>query len=859
MTLRSIAQISRLAAIALLALGGLLAVAASAAAERASIPFDDTLDWPETQRVFVQDGPGYLLSADTMRELLESDEATRDRIIEAFLRDPDPSTPENEMEQAIERRRGLVRAELRSFQDARAQLLFLHGTPTERVVIDCAETFKPMELWTYGGQTLIVFRPSLDAPWALWLPVLSKRALYTDEMTYYLEQWHELERFISASKRIDRYFCRESKQIDRLTGVDALFGFEEGRPRDEVFARFLEPPADRAAWAARAAGTEVPPSEELPAAELEVFYPERTGQRMKTLLRVELPDTSILEPVDLGGDKRELRLVVDGHLEREGSYFEEFRIRFQVPLEDGAIVDPLSQPLVLLSERLLRPYETFLLRLQVTEEITGRVARFSRALAVPAVAEPLPEPVVTKDAIQALSEELATQRIAGYDSLVLIPPATDVVFGLWRAEALVTGERIERVKFLVDGTQQLARRGPPFTAELRLETQPREQVVVAEGYDAQGELVASDEVVVNQPRGELRVRITRPARGAQLAGTVTARAEITVPEEKVVRAVTFLVDDTPQLELQQPPWEGPIEVPADTELSYLTVVAELDDGTRAEDVRFLNAPDYIEEVDVNLVELFTTVTDKRGQLVFGLSQDEFQVLEDGRPQTIEKFELVENLPLSLGITIDTSGSMLQSLGEAQRAAVGFLDEVIGPRDRVFALAFSDRPALLMPRTSDVGAVAETLEGLVADGATALHDAVVTSLYYYRGIRGRRALVLLSDGEDTMSSLGFSEVLEYARRSGVTIYSIGLGIGRTDIGIRRKLTDLAEVTGGRLFLIDEASELEAVYAQIERELRSQYLVAYASNAPSGDSDEYREVEVEVRDGDLKARTLAGYYP
>ena len=192
-----------------------------------------------------------------------------------------------------------------------------------------------------------------------------------------------------------------------------------------------------------------------------------------------------------------------------------------------------------------------------------------------------------------------------------------------------------------------------------------------------------------------------------------------------------------------------------------------------------------------------------------------------------------------------------------RAAIGFLENIITPRDRCFALAFADRPALLMERTSDVGAVAERLQDLSANGSTSLHDAIVTSLYYYRGIRGRRALVLLSDGEDTSSSLGFAESLEYAKRSGVAVFAIGLRIGKSDIGVRRKLERLTSETGGRAYYIKDASELERIYGQIERELRSQYLVAYNSDQQA-ESGKYHEVEIKVRGGKLKARTVRGYY-
>jgi Ca-activated chloride channel family protein len=453
--------------------------------------------------------------------------------------------------------------------------------------------------------------------------------------------------------------------------------------------------------------------------------------------------------------------------------------------------------------------------------------------------------------------DVEPDRVPGIDSLVIVPPETDVVLGLWRVETLISGERISKVVFVVDGKPQYTKTAAPFQAEVRLAKYPTEQVVRVEGYDSTDQLVAFDEVVLNQQRGQLEVRITEPKRGVPTTASVRAKASIVVPEERKLERVEFLVDDKVTATLAKPPWEADVPVPqiaSKNDVHYITVAAYLDDGTRAEDVQFLNNPDYLEEVDVDLVELYTTV---EGQPPAELTKEEFSVFEDGRPQQIVKFELVRDLPITIGITIDTSGSMIESLGEAKRAAVDFLQSVVTPKDQAFAVSFSNHPVLLMTRTSDVGAVAQAIDGLHAVGNTALHDAVVTSLYYFRGVRGRRALVLLSDGEDTSSTIQFKDALDYARRSGVVIYPIGLNIGMTALGVRDKLNNLAQTTGGRAFYISKAVELQTVYDQIEEELRSQYLIAYASDAPR-DSNQFRTVEVKTK-GKFKARTIAGYYP
>jgi VWFA-related protein len=339
---------------------------------------------------------------------------------------------------------------------------------------------------------------------------------------------------------------------------------------------------------------------------------------------------------------------------------------------------------------------------------------------------------------------------------------------------------------------------------------------------------------------------------------VQAVADVTVPSERRVEQVEFRVNDKLAAKLTQPPWAAEIDVPAVGDTVYLTVTAQLDDGSRAEDVRFLRSQQYVEELSVNLVELYTTVVDGSGQLVKGLGGDDFQVLEGGQPQTLAKFELVENLPLTLGILIDTSGSMASSLGEAQRAAGGFLERMVRPGDRCFTLTFADRPVLRMPLTDDPRAAAQSLERLQADGSTSIHDALVHSLYYFRGTHGQRAMVLLSDGDDNTSQLTYDEALEYAKHSGVAIYTIGLNIPATSMGIKNKLNKMSEATGGRVFYVSKAVELVGVYEEIERELRSRYLLAFQSQVTAG-AGGYRQIEVKMKKAGLKARTARGYYP
>lgn len=837
-------------------------------------PDSDPTLWPEPQRAFFQDGPGLLLSPEERDEILGLDEAGRGRLIGEFLgRDPIPETPQNELAEGIERRLRLVAGELPSPRDARGQLLFLRGRPAERLVVDCAAAFKPLEIWTYPGdgsalKELILYRPSAGEPFRLWLPIDSKRALYTSEMEFWLLQWSLLR--LPGRQRIDRFFCPDSTRVDRATGVDGLgngmpaaatadaYAAGDRQPETARDFRWVRPenriallwgPADLASWARQAAATPLPPEpERLAAGELDLDFPRSQGQRLLARGLVSLPSAAGMTTVEINGRPR-VRLTMEGVLEREGEVFEDFRMRYQVsPPVAGA-------PAALLLERPLRPGQTFVMRLKIRDETSGAVASLARGFRVPEQPVAHLSPALTATAVGG--EMVRPGGVTGPDTLLLMPPPEDVALGVWRAETVVSGGRIVKVVFLVDGQPQLTRTRPPYSAEVRLAELPREQVVRAEGFDAAGELVAWDQVVLNQARGRFRVLITDPPRGSRTAGKVQARAEVVVPEERRVEAVEFRVNDRTVATLDQPPWQREIQVPAEGDLAYLTVTARLDDGSRAEDTRFLRTPANLGEVEVDLVELFATALDSSGHPVKGLPASDFEVLEGGKPQQLVRFEQVDDLPLSLGIAIDTSFSMASSLVEAQRAAAGFVHNLLTPRDRCFTLEFGTRPALLIPPVDDIEAVALSLDGLRAFGRTALYDAVITSLYYFRAERGQRALVLLTDGDDTVSSTSWEDALAYARHSGVAIYPIGLGIGELNRGPRGKLTELAEATGGRAFFVDRAEELAGAYGRIGEELRSRYFLAYSSDRPA-DANGFHASEVRVKRG-LRARVSRGSYP
>jgi Ca-activated chloride channel family protein len=325
-----------------------------------------------------------------------------------------------------------------------------------------------------------------------------------------------------------------------------------------------------------------------------------------------------------------------------------------------------------------------------------------------------------------------------------------------------------------------------------------------------------------------------------------------------VSRVELFLDERRVAVIQRPPFVREVTL-GGPQPAVLRAVAYLEDGAAAEDSVLLNSP-HGAEVDVDLVELYASVVDRRGRPVRGLDATRFRVVEEGRPQRIERFAEVRDLPLHVALLLDTSGSMLQRMPVVTEAARALLARTVTPRDRVTLITFDSTPRMRVPFTGDPAFLANALQGLRARGGTALYDSLVFALEQFEGIAGQRVLVVLSDGIDESSSATAAEVMELARRSAATIYTVGLETGgASGPGLDRALlTSLAEETGGRSFFARRVEALEGAYAEIERDVRSRYLLSYYSSH-AADQASFRLVDVKLDQPGLSARTIRGYYP
>jgi len=268
-------------------------------------------------------------------------------------------------------------------------------------------------------------------------------------------------------------------------------------------------------------------------------------------------------------------------------------------------------------------------------------------------------------------------------------------------------------------------------------------------------------------------------------------------------------------------------------------------------------------VDVKLVSIFVNVTDKSGALVGGLTQDDFAVYEDGRPQQIAVFERQSELPLNLTLAIDTSGSVRKDMSEEAAAARRFAHAIVRPPDQMSVLQFATTVHELSPFTNKLSAIDRGLGELRSDWATALYDAICFGSEKLGGKQGRKVLVVISDGDDTAQSSTYAQALEAALRNEVMIYSlidvpIEASAGR-DLGGEHALITLSEQTGGKYFYVNEGG-LDKAFAKVSDDLRTQYLIGYYPHHQQPGTNFHRITVTVPRaaSDQFNVRTKTGYY-
>jgi Ca-activated chloride channel family protein len=269
------------------------------------------------------------------------------------------------------------------------------------------------------------------------------------------------------------------------------------------------------------------------------------------------------------------------------------------------------------------------------------------------------------------------------------------------------------------------------------------------------------------------------------------------------------------------------------------------------------------KVDVKLVNVFVTVTDDQGAPVASLAKDNFALIEDGKPQKIAVFAKESALPLNIVLDVDTSLSTRKDLPLELSSARRFAHAILRPVDAISLYGFSEIVSEVVPFTSDARSIDRGIDRIRLGSATAMYDALYLGAHALEPRQGRKVMVVITDGGDTVSKVDYKEALRAAQEAEAIVYSIIVvpieaSAGR-DTGGEHALIQLSEDTGGKYFYATSLPQLDEAFQKISDELRTQYLLAYYPSQRLSNS-EYRRIQVSVDEGDahFKVRHRTGYY-
>ena len=269
-------------------------------------------------------------------------------------------------------------------------------------------------------------------------------------------------------------------------------------------------------------------------------------------------------------------------------------------------------------------------------------------------------------------------------------------------------------------------------------------------------------------------------------------------------------------------------------------------------------------LDVTRVNMLFTVTDKKGRFITDLTKEDFAVIENKKPQVIQQFTAETDLPLRLAILIDTSNSIRDRFKFEQQAAVEFINSTVRPRqDKALIVSFDSAAELVSDLTDDPEKLAAAVRGLRPGGGTALYDALFFACRDKLQLdqpreKFRRALVIVSDGDDNQSRVTRDQALEMAQKADAVVYAISTNISRIDSDGDKVLRYLTAETGGQAFFPFKVQDLAQSFENIANELRHQYNIFYRPE-PLLTDGQYHKVDVKVKGRkDLLVRARKGYY-
>ncbi len=429
----------------------------------------------------------------------------------------------------------------------------------------------------------------------------------------------------------------------------------------------------------------------------------------------------------------------------------------------------------------------------------------------------------------------------------LLSPPGRVAEGKTEIEALLIDPEIRELVFYVDGEEVDRRKKLPWRGRIELDSPPRRQTITVKAFGPRDRWMGEDSIEINRVYRPFRVRLTRLE--GEIDDHLVVGGDVSLPYGAELDRVDLFVGETPVATIREAPFEGRLSHPVQRG-DLVKAVARLKDGRTIEDVSVFGVQ-YVERGETFLVQLQVLVNRKNGSPIQGMKKEEFRVVEKGVERAVDRLQPADDVALTLGLVVDSSGSM-DRLWNATRGAVQtFLNSLMGPKDRAFLTTFSDQVQLAAGWTEEPSDIDRAMEDIQPEGITALYDSIVFSMLQFGDEPGRRALVVLTDGLDFGSHSDPDQVVKFGEQLGIPVYVVAMvqrDVSRGRAGIQGEapihaLKLLTDPTGGRLLRIGARGGLDRAFEQISDELRSQYLLTYYTDRSIDDLSS-RDVEIQV---------------
>jgi GWxTD domain-containing protein len=498
----------------------------------------------------------------------------------------------------------------RSLASDRGRVHVIHGAPAEIFTPDGCKFFQPMELWTYRNLKgfekeahFLFYRPRPDGDYVLWQPYSSGLDalydLFSEEIVATTE---------TKGKALDRVFGIVPRahfthfQYECPSADATLAAIESAHFRTLDTARLFQPPAvdpEQVRKIFHSVVLSTAGAKALPA-QVSIAYPARQGNRTAVEITILVPRSQLILK-EVGGTKL-YSLDVVGEVLKDERLFENYRYRFDYP------ADVKSDQIAVVLDRFLQPAE-YQARVKVADLNGISEAIVEQRITVPEIAGS-PEKDASTATLTAIKDNLESRATA----IHILPLGEELLSGVQHIETAVEGEGIAAVEFYLDGRKVMSKRQPPYALDLDFGSVPQIHRIRALAMDEKGTMIAGDEASVNTGNDPFRVRIVSPRVTLKLRGRTRVEMSVNVPDGKQLDKLELFLNETRVATLFGPPYVQVVELPDSENISYLRAVASLKDVPEqppVEDLVMINTPQFMEEVNVHLVELPTTRPSRR--------------------------------------------------------------------------------------------------------------------------------------------------------------------------------------------------------------------------------------------------------